>query len=61
MPDMESKGKPLNISIFLPNNLAAIIEHESIMRNETPENVLQEIVQKMFDDNSKEIANSMKC
>lgn len=60
MSDSGDKRKKVNLSIDLPEDISAIIEHESIVRGKDPAEILQELVQKMFDDNSKEIFDELK-
>ena len=60
MADSGENRKKVNLSIDLPEDISAIIEHESIVRGKEPEEILQEIVQKMFDDNSGEISDVLK-
>lgn len=48
--------KTVNLSINLPDDISAIIEHHAIMRAKDPEDILREVVQKMIDDNGKQIA-----
>ncbi len=60
MSDSGENRKTVNLTIDLPEDIGAIIEHEAIVRAKDPAEILQEIVQKMFDDNSKEIAEALK-
>ncbi|VAX15441.1 hypothetical protein MNBD_NITROSPINAE03-1409 [hydrothermal vent metagenome] len=60
MADPGENRKKVNLSIDLPDDISAIIEHEAIVRAKQPGEILQEIVQKMFDDNSKEISDALK-
>ncbi len=60
MPDQGKNRKRVNLSIDLPEDISAIIEHEAIIRAKEPGEILQEIVQKMFDDNSREISDALK-
>ena len=60
MVDSGEGRKKVNLTIDLPKDISAIIEHEAIVRAKDPADILQEIVQKMFDDNSKEISDTLK-
>ncbi|MBI4828805.1 MAG: hypothetical protein HY804_08350 [Nitrospinae bacterium] len=57
---MPQAKKRMNLAIDLPEDIAAIVEHHAIMRAKDPADILQEIVQKMFDDNAREIAQALK-
>jgi len=58
MPASEGKKK-INLSIDLPADISAIIEHHAVMRAKDPSEILQDIVQRMFDDHGKEIADTL--
>lgn len=60
MADSGEGRKKVNLTIDLPQDISAIIEHEAIVRAKDPADILQEIVQKMFDDNSNEISDALK-
>ena len=60
MADEKENRKTINLSIDLPEDIAAIIEHHAIMRAKAPEQILAEVVQKMIDDHGKEVAEALK-
>ncbi|MDH5639124.1 MAG: hypothetical protein OEZ04_11605 [Nitrospinota bacterium] len=60
MADQKEPKKSINLSIDLPEDIAAIIEHHAVMRAKDPAEILREVVQKMIDDNGKEVAEALK-
>jgi len=56
----ETGSKRINLSIDLPDDISAIIEHEAIMRAKPPSEILGEVIQKMFDDSHGEIAEALR-
>ncbi|MDH4183394.1 MAG: hypothetical protein OEV92_04165 [Nitrospinota bacterium] len=60
MSQPKEKKKTVNLSIDLPEDIAAIIEHHAIMRAKDPAQILSEVVQKMMDDHGKEVTEALK-
>lgn len=60
MSEEKPAKKRVNLSLDLPEDVAAIIEHHAIVQARDPSEILQEIVQKMFDDHGKEISGSLE-
>lgn len=56
MPEEKPAKKRVNLSLDIPEDVAAIIEHHAIVQAREPTDILQEIVQKIFDDHGKEIS-----
>ncbi len=56
----DTGSKRINLSIELPDDISAIIEHEAIMRAKQPSEILSEVIQKMFDDSHGEIAAALQ-
>lgn len=60
MSDDKAPQKTLNLSIDLPEDIAAIIEHHAVMRAKDPAEILREVVQKMMDDHGKDVVEALK-
>ena len=60
MTDKDESKKTVNLSIDLPEDIAAIIEHHAVMRALDPAEILRQIVQKMIDDNGKDVVDALK-
>ena len=56
----KGKLKPVNLSIDLPEDIAAVIEHHAIMRAKDPAEILREVVQKMMDDHGKDVIKALQ-
>jgi hypothetical protein len=58
----EEKGnfKSINLSIDLPEDIAAIIEHHAVMRAKDPAQILREVVEKMIRDNWEDAAKDLE-
>ncbi len=46
----------LDITLDLPEEVGAVIQHKAVMTQREPADILQEIVQQMFNDQGAEIA-----
>ena len=60
MTDQNDNRKTINLTIDLPEDIAAIIEHHAVMRAKSPSEILTEVVQKMIDDNGKDVVEALK-
>ncbi|MDH5479049.1 MAG: hypothetical protein OEY50_12020 [Nitrospinota bacterium] len=60
MTERKEPTKSINLSIDLPEDIAAIIEHHAIMRAKDPAEILREVVQKMIDDNARDVVEALK-
>ena len=60
MTEKNQQRKVVNLSIGLPEDIAAIIEHHAVMRAKDPAEILREVVQKMIDDNGRDVVEALK-
>ena len=56
----KGKPKPVNLSIDLPEDIAAVIEHHAIMTGRSSHDILREVVDKMIRDNWKEAVKDLE-